>query len=82
MGARLEDADIPGKLKLFKRVIELDPGNIILAMETATHCAAQGQFAEAQSILEECLAHNGDSAMPISTSPATASAITMRTRVC
>ena len=59
-GSSLEDADIPGKLKLFKRVIELDPGNIILAMETATHCAAQGQFSEAQSILEDCLAHNGD----------------------
>ncbi|MGI9242422.1 MAG: tetratricopeptide repeat protein [Verrucomicrobiales bacterium] len=59
-GSSLEDSEVPARLDFFKRVIELDPSNIILAMETATHCAALGQFSDAQSILEECLAQNPD----------------------
>lgn len=59
-GSCLDESDIPARLNFFKRVIELDPSNIVLAMETATHCAAQGEFSKAQSILEESLSQNQD----------------------
>ena len=57
-GIRLEDSDMPAALKIFQKVIELDPSNLALAMETATHCAVYGRFDEAREILEKSLAEN------------------------
>ena len=59
-GICLEDSDMEEALKLFQQVIELDPSNLELATETATHYAVFGRFDEALAILEKSLEQNPD----------------------
>ena len=57
-GISLEATDIKAALEYFKQVLELDPSNVGLAMETATHSAVFGKFSEALAILEGSLGQN------------------------
>lgn len=57
-GISLEGSDMAAALVHFKKVLELDPSNVGLAMESATHSAVFGRFSEALAILEESLDKN------------------------